>query len=695
MPDLIGLRDAYARTALFRTLNDADLHTAIGEVMGDPEFDPIGALWDLYMTAVDEEGVPDVLALLDPLREISLSVHVSEGRVDTLIREIQALEERGGDPGPYLLANVGVQLQLTYIDEEEAQRGLRFLTELAAEEGANLIVDERDGISVLRDGGDDPIEQAYRLVQDGARMTLLVGAAADEAAYMARAGGQAPVLERAQMLSAGMQHFTGEGTTIVEGYSAIGEQLFALPELAEVAPLVELLEGVVGTPVSMIARGGHWRVLVDDQGRFVTEGFHGRMDDIPLSGVFGGAPLEKGALSLIHPDAIVGWATHFDDGPLRELIESKLGTLEEDPFVQIDEAFGFRPDRDLLEPLGPALAYSLPAPKSLLSAPPLMLSAALEEGGREAFLRGMDGLAALVEHESGGQYEFRVSEYRGMRLYELDFEIPGLADIGLPIDPSALLKPTVAVLEDRVFVTTLPSHAKREIRRVLKQDPTLNPLLVGSCPEGSTQVAFADWIQFIGKLYGGAKAMAPMIAATAGEELPFDLGKLPDAEVVTRHFAPTQRWTRHVEGGVLHYEISSFGPEIPMVLSIAAVGGLFVARQELLQADMAHAPEEVFVEIPEGASVQWHETFGELQHLKAGATVYRHEMGSWPAELADLARPFGGFPQGFFDGGPIPQDAWGNTIRYGVAEDGKSIMLWSMGPDGWDDGGGGDDIVVE
>ena len=73
---------------------------------------------------------------------------------------------------------------------------------------------------------------------------------------------------------------------------------------------------------------------------------------------------------------------------------------------------------------------------------------------------------------------------------------------GLPIDPSAnFFRPTITVMDDRVLLTTLPTHAKKEIRRVAKalkkageERPASTP---GSArwavPEGATTVGYADW----------------------------------------------------------------------------------------------------------------------------------------------------------------------------------------------------------
>ena len=73
-----------------------------------------------------------------------------------------------------------------------------------------------------------------------------------------------------------------------------------------------------------------------------------------------------------------------------------------------------------------------------------------------------------------------------------------------------------------------------------------------------------------------------------------------------------------------------------------------------------------------------------------GLTLYKLDQGSYPASLEALSQsPAEGQPP-YLQGGL--QDAWGHELRY-LLEDG-TFRLWSVGPDGVDNSGKGDDILV-
>ena len=58
----------------------------------------------------------------------------------------------------------------------------------------------------------------------------------------------------------------------------------------------------------------------------------------------------------------------------------------------------------------------------------------------------------------------------------------------------------------------------------------------------------------------------------------------------------------------------------------------------------------------------------------------------------DLLRGTDSFPDGFLPGGKVPQDGWGRELHYERAPDGSGYALRSLGPDGIDQQGAGDDV---
>ena len=74
--------------------------------------------------------------------------------------------------------------------------------------------------------------------------------------------------------------------------------------------------------------------------------------------------------------------------------------------------------------------------------------------------------------------------------------------------------------------------------------------------------------------------------------------------------------------------------------------------------------------------------------------VYHNDNDHFPAELSDLVRPTDSRPRGYLPEGAVPVDPWGRDFRYMADSKGASFQLWSVGADGIDEEGKGDDISL-
>ncbi|MCH7925214.1 MAG: clan AA aspartic protease, partial [Planctomycetes bacterium] len=83
----------------------------------------------------------------------------------------------------------------------------------------------------------------------------------------------------------------------------------------------------------------------------------------------------------------------------------------------------------------------------------------------------------------------------------------------------------------------------------------------GELPPGVTELATADWLRYLGRIYSATRALLPLLPSDAANPLIVDPDSLPDVWSITRHFQPSLRWKRVEQGGVLHHLESSFGPE--------------------------------------------------------------------------------------------------------------------------------------
>jgi hypothetical protein len=266
------------------------------------------------------------------------------------------------------------------------------------------------------------------------------------------------------------------------------------------------------------------------------------------------------ALDLLPPETMVQWCASLNKSALDELTSGLPGDTGE----ELDSNFRTL----LLGPLGQSIAVGLPKPKSLLAAPPIIGVIALEDAA--TFKRGMDALAAWGAEAGAGVLKVEVDEYRGRSLYTLQLNASqaNAQSIALPtplIGMEGFIRPCLAILDDRVIITTLPNHTKRELRRALKDDGAGSGQLgLEGAPSGVSEVGRADWASFLGSVYGGLKALASMGAA--GGDLPVDVDTLPDSDHVVSFFGPSLSWMQVREGRGYAYQRSSFGPEFMLMM---------------------------------------------------------------------------------------------------------------------------------
>ena len=65
-----------------------------------------------------------------------------------------------------------------------------------------------------------------------------------------------------------------------------------------------------------------------------------------------------------------------------------------------------------------------------------------------------------------------------------------------------------------------------------------------------------------------------------------------------------------------------------------------------------------------------------------------------PSALDELLKGTDAFPKGFLEGSEVPKDGWGCALVYAVRDNGAKYDLRSMGANGVDDQGAGDDVLL-
>ena len=82
--------------------------------------------------------------------------------------------------------------------------------------------------------------------------------------------------------------------------------------------------------------------------------------------------------------------------------------------------------------------------------------------------------------------------------------------------------------------------------------------------------------------------------------------------------------------------------------------------------------------------------FTQMQQLVSALKFFHIKNGMYPQNLQMLVMdPTGG--GGYLDSDVVPLDPWHN--EYLFISDGQNFRIWSMGGDGRDQGGEGDDII--
>lgn len=723
VPDLQAALGALGGTALARTAADEDLHVAIGEVMGGGPVDPV----ELLVRELPGELRP-ILELHKGVRSFSMSMDLV-GSVQQVVRGL--MEEGEGAP------DFELRLVVDFEDEASCEVWTGIMREALVGTAPSQVSTramslEGDGgafgsprLTVMEISGLADGEGQY-LLHGGTRALMAIGIE-DLDAELARLSGAAPGVFSNQLEVGRERLGVGAGTPLMElylpayaGVTALTDAMGPAAATASmlVGPMATMLELMLGAPGTAMLRGGHWRFSVDEDGRHRAMGWIPGASPIPSLEMVGSSPLAPSSLSLAHPDALVTSVASFAPEQLLDLLVQASNDVSseelEEVYKGMEAEYGFRIDRDLIEPLGGSISYSLPKLRSLLSAPNLMAAASLDD--REAFIRGMDGLMGMMEDAGGA--DGQRTEYRGAMVYTWSLDAlrggsGGMQVSPLPFDLSSVTRPTVTVMDDRVLISTLPSHAKREVRRVEKllkagEKAELHAGLGGiNLSADATMVSFADWPTFYGNLYLQLRALAPMMLnpvidgydVAGGDSdlpLPFKLESLPDMALLTRHFAPSERSWVKLDDGFMDISVSSLGPEIPaLALGIGVTASMTLVDAEGPIGWGGVEPEGLLIEAsvpepqapPAAPSGAASDTESQLMSLEVAVRMYQLDHdGELPSTLVELTRSEAGKP-GYVSGGL--RDGWGRMLRYKRTDDG--YRAWSLGANALDEEGEGDD----
>jgi len=468
-------------------------------------------------------------------------------------------------------------------------------------------------------------------------------------------------------------------------------------------PLEELLEGIEreletqpDVEFGHLPFGGDglFRLRLDGE-RFVTELVTkseppdaSAPKELDFLTCLGGGAVPETLWDFVPAEAIGVYATSIDGkklyGKILEALDA-AGPEKHKALAELEKKHGFSLEQDLIGNLGGgAAAYLLPI--SGLTIPGAALVVELRDA--ERFRTGLDGVLRLLEEQAGGEFTVRYKAYNEQPMWSFSFGEKGM---GTPFQVS----PSIAIVKNHLLVTLTALRAKKEVKRLLEESGERHPLLeYTGLPADATSLGYMDWPSLIDGSYEGARKTIALIGGMSGE-LPFDPELLPAADTFTRFFKPTHMWSNRPAEGVRATRIeSSFGPETWLGL-IAGGGALAVGVQahHAVTPPGAEAEAEVKDEDPERAAAV-SQSAEVLSELATRLEVFRIDKGHYPAKLAELLEPTPNYPHGYLGRDDVPVDGWGRAFVYFAASDGASYSLWSVGENGADERGSGDDIHV-
>ncbi|MBI5363081.1 MAG: type II secretion system protein GspG [Planctomycetes bacterium] len=493
----------------------------------------------------------------------------------------------------------------------------------------------------------------------------------------------------------------------------------------ETLPFLDTLDtsGLGGTMISSLlpfaGARGEWRIELRGE-RFVTESAYVRHPSVtPLDQLYGHHPVAKTSTSYVPKEAVGAWVMQIQPEKLATMLDALLPAAptpartrgERD--AEIEAAFARSVGTNVAVAMLPITSLPVGGGGSLM--PRVLVTIELKD--KAAFQAAFAQFVARTKEERPKV----VVEERPYHKIPITVFSETSTDAGAkpttPNDgnPLAALfntdsaKPSVVVLDDRVLITLSPTHARTEIQRSEKKsaDTELHPIAAeGRFPPEAIEASSMDWSGLFGKLYDTARGFAPMLAQ--GGSLPFDPTTLPAASTFTRFFQPSYSWTKRTDLGLYTYSESSFGPETPITLA-AVVSGLsrtqgggaaaLLAGGASARAPTTNersskpkpAPSEGVAPAKDEAREK---TLAVLRTIKTSIAVYRSQTGSVPSALARLLDATDSFPNGFLVPREVPRDAWSHELRYSPGDPGAKYKLWSLGADGVDQEGAGDDVLA-
>jgi hypothetical protein len=607
-----------------------------------------------------------------------------------------------------LIDSVGIQVVVEFTAQAAAEEALQHLSEALDFEGPKTQPLTIEGLG--EEGLQISVEEQGLRIDGWAVVhgtTLVLGGLANRPEHLvARLGGGPSLAQAADFRAAAAALPSPSGTPIVdrfEHWTQWGLVLDVVRLAIEAGALEQLARDSDEAPSAWIFEALLAQCEVDrrpllrrtelQRSTFVTETV--RLGPPARPAAIVERPVDRALFDLVGDEASLVWTTEVDFVALYERVmalgASARGQTAEQLHRQIQERLGLDPRSEFLAYLGQRLVVSLD-PIRGIGTPRLMAFVELEDPA--AATAGLTRLAQSLGQAFPNEVSTNVTEYRGMPLARLEVREVETGPVSL--------EPSFGILGNRLVCGLSAAHVKgvrKDLTRLESGELAAHPLRDSSrvsIPEHATTLFYADWAGMVAAAYNTGRTLASM-AGSESLGVPVDLDDLPSGDLFTRYFGPSLTVSHRTAAGERSTSRGPFGPEFSST-SLQALSSLLTlsvgttAERSYEVARGEPIPETPDPEVQGDPVAQSH---ASLRRVRIALQIHYLEMGGkYPKSLDALAEPTPNFPRGSLDGDPLPADGWGRPLHYRPAPDAAAYSLWSLGPDGLDQGGAGDDLAV-
>jgi len=301
-------------------------------------------------------------------------------------------------------------------------------------------------------------------------------------------------------------------------------------------------------------------------------------------------PIDPAWLEPVPPGSMIVYSSSFDGAAAGRSLRRLIAKDEQSAAAQsaLEERLGFGPER-VLARLGPGMTvYAAP-----LAGPGLPETRVwIDCDDAAAFTSDFEALFNALGQTLPGM-QVKTKAYTVKKSGGEGIPVP-ITTLSLPTSwqhPMFNPAPSFAPVGKKLVFALSSMDIKSELKRVHGADG--EAIVAGSNPLGAyglqmpadaRALVVMDWGRLFASLIGMVKAFAPMMGP---EALPFDLAKLPPAEMFTQYFKPTFHYTRSAADGLYRRNEASFGPETWLGLGAVWIGVVSPAVGDLMIDDVS------------------------------------------------------------------------------------------------------------